>query len=201
MKYFKKLVGENCYLSPICYDDVDKYTEWVNNMETGLNVLFASDVVDIHKERKLLEYLTGHDVMMAIVDIVSNEAIGICGLHNKNDVHRTATYGIFIGDRNNWGKALGTDATLLMLDYAFSVLNLNSISLEVIDFNQRAIKCYEKCGFRFIGRKRQAVFIAGIYHDSLLYDILASEFSSKFVNGLYNSVIKPTGKNKNLASS
>jgi RimJ/RimL family protein N-acetyltransferase len=190
MKYFKKMIGEKCYLSPVCYDDLEKYTEWVNDMETGMFVLFASNVIDINKERNMLDYLNSHDVIMAIVENESNKAVGICGLHNKNDVHRTATFGIFVGDKSYWGQGIGTEATLLMLEYAFSVMNLNSISLEVIDYNHRAIRCYGKCGFKFVGKKRQAVYLAGIYHDLVVYDILASEFSGKYIKELYNSVTK-----------
>jgi len=190
MKYFKKLIGEKCYLSPVNFDEIEKYTEWVNDMETGLYVLFASQVIDSNKELSMLEYLTKHDFIMAIVEKETNKSIGICGLHNKNEVHRTATFGIFIGDKSYWGHGIGTEATLLILDYAFNVLNLNSISLEVIDFNKRAIKSYEKCGFTYVGKKRKAIFMAGIYHDLLIYDILASDFNSIYISKLYEQAIK-----------
>jgi len=190
MKYFRKIIGESCYLSPLCHDEVEKYTEWVNDMETGLYVLFASSVIDINKERSILEYLSKHDTVMAIVEKECNKSVGICGLHNRNDVHRTANFGIFIGDKNYWGQGIGTEATMLMLDYAFQVLNLNSVHLEVVDFNKRAIACYDKCGFKYAGKKRQAIFMAGIYHDLFIYDITASEFVSPYVNKLYNHAIK-----------
>jgi RimJ/RimL family protein N-acetyltransferase len=198
MKYFKKLIGENCYLSPICPDDIEKYTEWVNDMETGLYVLFAASVIDVNKERNILEFLTNHNIVMAIVEKENNLAIGICGLHNKNDVHKSATYGIFIGDKNFLEHGLGTEATLLMLDYAFHVLNLNSITLEVLDFNKRAIRCCEKCGFKYAGKKRQAIFMAGIYHDLLLYDVTVSEFEGTYISNLYNNAVKTEADNNKI---
>jgi RimJ/RimL family protein N-acetyltransferase len=188
MKYFKKMIGDKCYLSPVSFDDIDKYTEWVNDMETGLFVLFASSVYDEHKERETLEYLTKHQIIMAIIDKDTNKAVGICGLHERNSVHRTATFGISIGDKSYWGHGIGTEATNLMLDYGFNVLNLHNISLEVIDFNKRAQKCYEKCGFTFIGTKREAIFMAGKFHNLLIYDILACEFKSPYINKLFEIV-------------
>lgn len=185
MRYFKKMIGQKCYLSPVNLDDIERYTEWVNDMETGLYVLFASHIIDMNKERNILEYLIQHDTVMAIIEKESNKAIGICGFHNKSDVHRSASFGIFIGDKNYWGHGLGTEATILALDYAFNVLNLHSISLEVVDYNKRAIQCYEKCGFRFVGRKRQALFMAGIYHDLIIYDILSADYESIFINNLF----------------
>lgn len=190
MKYFKKLVGDKCYLSPISFDDLEKYTEWVNDMETGLYVLFASKVYDLQKEKTALENLTKNNCVMAIVDKDTNKAIGFCGLHNIDEVHRTATFGISIGDKSYWGHGIGTEATNLIVDFGFNILNLNSISLEVVDFNKRAIKCYEKCGFKSVGKKRQAIFKAGNYHDLLLYDILASEFQSTYIKAIYDKVAK-----------
>lgn len=189
MKYFKKLIGELCYLSPVCFDEIEKYTEWVNDMETGLYLLLASNVIDVNKERNIVEYLTKNDIIMAIVEKETNKSIGICGLHNRNEVHRTATFGIFLGDKNYWGHGIGTEATMLTLDYAFNVLNLNSVSLEVIDFNKRAIRSYEKCGFQYVGKKRKAIFMAGIYHDLLIYDYLAADFQDFYIGKLYKQAI------------
>ncbi len=189
MKYYKKLIGEKCFLSPVNFDEIEKYTEWVNDMETGLYVLFASSVIDVNKEKSILEYLTKHDTILAIVEKETGKAIGICGLHNKNEINRTANFGIFLGDKNYWGHGIGTEATLLILDYAFNVLNLNSVYLEVIDFNKRAIKSYEKCGFKYVGKKRKAIFMAGIYHDLLIYDYLASDFKELYIGKLYKQAI------------
>ncbi len=199
MRYFKKLIGDRCYLSPVSFDEIEKYTEWVNDMETGLYVLFSSSMIDANKEQSMLEYLTKHDVIAAIIDKETNKAIGICGLHNRNETHRSATYGIFIGDKNYWGHGYGTEATNLMLDYAFNVLNYNSIMLEVIDFNKRAIRSYEKSGFQYMGKKRHAIFMAGIYHDLLLYDILASEFRSPYIENIYKSSTALTKKDSKIS--
>jgi RimJ/RimL family protein N-acetyltransferase len=198
VKYFKKLVGEICYLSPVCLEDVEKYTEWVNDMETGLYVLYGSNVIDTNKETEILSYLIKHNVIMAIIEKATNKPIGFCGLHDRNEIHRTATFGISIGDKSYWGQGIGTEATMLLLDYAFNMLNLNSVMLEVIDYNKRAIKCYEKCGFSIIGKKRQAIFIAGMFHDTLLFDILASDFTSLYIKPLYAKSVSQVSRSSNI---
>jgi RimJ/RimL family protein N-acetyltransferase len=198
MKYFKKLIGEKCYLSPVSLEDVEKYTEWVNDMETGLYVLYGSNVIDTNKETEILSYLIKHNVIMAIIEKETNKPVGFCGLHDRNEIHRTTTFGISIGDKSYWGQGIGTEATMLLLDYAFNMLNLNSVLLEVIDYNKRAIKCYEKCGFTFIGKKRQAIFIAGVFHDTLLYDILASDFTSLYIKPLYEKSVSQVSRSSNI---
>ncbi|MBP7205428.1 MAG: GNAT family N-acetyltransferase [Candidatus Cloacimonetes bacterium] len=191
MKYFKKLSGDKCYLSPISLDDAERFTEWVNDMEMGLFMLFSTDVFDLDKERELLMQIRRNNVSFAIVEKATDEAIGICGLVNVDMVHRHANFGIFIGDKAWWNKGIGTEATQLILDHAFNNLNLNNVSLEVYAFNQRAISCYEKVGFKFAGRRRKFIFKAGSFHDVLIYDILAEEFSSPRVKDIF---ARATGK-------
>ncbi len=197
MKYHRKLVGEKCYLSPVSMEDIEKYTEWVNDLETGMFMLLASGVYTVEKEKRMLESLIERAVVFAIIDKESNKLVGNCGLHEISSVHRKAVFGIFIGDKSYWSAGIGTEATKLILDFGFNILNLNQISLDVMEYNKRAIRCYEKCGFVQVGRKRQAIFMAGKYYDLLCYDILASEFTSPYIKGLFEKGTHPdAGKNK-----
>jgi RimJ/RimL family protein N-acetyltransferase len=97
-------------------------------------------------------------------------------LFNCNWVDRCAVLGIDIHKPEDWGKGYGSEAVRLLLDFAFKNLNFNRVELEVLDFNERAAKCYRKVGFKEIGRKRQARFIDGRYRDALLMDILKDEW-------------------------
>jgi len=87
-------------------------------------------------------------------------------------------FGIHIGEEECRGKGYGTEATQLMLSYAFETLNLNRVELGVYDFNKQAIHVYEKAGFIREGIKRQDKFVNGRYADALIYGILASEYFS-----------------------
>lgn len=186
MKYFRKLVGEKCYLSPVSLEDVERYTEWVNDLEIGQFVLFSSQVFDVTKERAALETLMNESAIFAIVEKDTNKAIGNCGLHMVNNVHRHAQFGIFIGEKTYWNQGIGAEATSLILDYGFNIMNLNNISLEVVSYNRRAVKCYEKAGFRYVGKRRNYNYMAGAYHDVLIYDILAEEFQSPYVKKTFD---------------
>lgn len=197
MKYFRKLVGEKCYLSPISMDDVERYTEWVNDMEMGLFMQFSASIFDLDKERELLQKIMEDSHSFAIVEKVTNKSIGNCSLMGVSEVHRHAKFGIFIGDKTYWNRGIGTEATNLTLDYGFNVLNLRNITLDVYSFNKRAIRCYEKVGFKAAGLRRQFIFMAGKYHDVLIYDILAEEFTSPYVSGLFErSTSEDAGRGK-----
>jgi RimJ/RimL family protein N-acetyltransferase len=70
---------------------------------------------------------------------------------------REAFIGIGIYNRADWGKGFGTDAMKLALRFAFLELNLLRVSLTVFEYNPRAIRSYEKVGFRHEGRLRGAL--------------------------------------------
>jgi len=65
------------------------------------------------------------------------------------------------------------------LDYEFRALNLHNIQIRVYDYNKRAIKSYEKIGFKQIGIRRDALYRNMERHNIIFMDILANEFYEK----------------------
>jgi RimJ/RimL family protein N-acetyltransferase len=102
--------------------------------------------------------------------------IGTVGLMAINHLNRTAELGIGIGERDCWGKGYGTEATRLVLDYAFNVLALHNVMLRVFSFNERAIRAYYRAGFQEIGRRRQSLRIGEQVFDVVLMDCLSTDF-------------------------
>ena len=181
--YFKKLVGNNIYLSPISVEDVQNYTNWLNDFETTDYIGQSTKIYSIEKEKKFLEKFTeeNNDVNLGIVTLKEDKLIGNCGLKNVDYINRVATLGIFIGDEKERSKGYEKETIKLLLDFGFNYLNLNEINLDVMEFNKRAIKCYEKVGFKEYGRRRKCVYINGKYYDKISMDILKSEFEESFI--------------------
>jgi diamine N-acetyltransferase len=102
--------------------------------------------------------------------------IGIANIRDFVNPHGTAEFGITIGDKADRGQGLGTEATKLLLDYAFTVLGAHNVWLDTPAYNAGAIRAYEKAGFREIGRRREARTLAGTRFDVVLMDCLAEEF-------------------------
>lgn len=181
MKYFKKLVGERIYLSPRSVEDAEIFTEWMNDFFITDYIGRSYNTITLQGERKYLEKIDEDENTFAIIDVETDEMIGTIGLHSIDHINRTATLGIFIGNKNYWSKGYGTEAIQLILDFGFNYLNLKNINLALMEFNQRALKCYEKCGFKEIGRRRKCKFINGKYYDAILMDILAEEFTKSYI--------------------
>ena len=181
MKYFKKLVGERIYLSPRSLEDVGKFTEWMNDFHTTDYTGRSYRTVTLEAEREYLEQKRDDSEVFSIIDANGDKLIGTVGLHQIDGINRTATLGIFIGDKDYRSKGYGAEAIKLILDFGFNYLNLNNIKLDLMEFNERALKCYKKCGFKEYGRRRKCKFINGKYYDSISMDILAEEFTESYI--------------------
>lgn len=177
MKYFRKLKGEKVYLSPLSTDDYEKCAEWVNNSAISDRIGTTSNVYSIEAEKRFLEKMTSEGAYcFAIVNAENDEYLGNISLEEISSAHRTATLGVFIGEGENHNKGFGSEAINLALNYAFNCLNLNNIMLTVFSFNEPALHVYQKIGFKEFGRRHNAYFVNGKYHDVIYMEVLAADF-------------------------
>lgn len=183
MPYFRQLIGEKCYLSPIDKQDAEAYCRWLNDLHIS-RYLDASLSLVPETEMHAIDMLRPQNKIFGIVDKATDTLIGSTGLHDLDFIHSLANFGIFIGEPHYQGKGYGREATQLVLDFGFNVLGLKNIQLFVFDYNHHAIKLYLKLGFKEIGRRRKARFFAGKRHDVIIMDLLDEEFESVYVNKL-----------------
>ena len=111
-----------------------------------------------------------------VIETAEGVPIGNLGLQSIDWQNRNAGCGISIGEKDYLNQGYGTDALRTLLGFAFEELNLHRIYLHVYDFNERAIQCYEKMGFRHEGRLRQCRFTGGRYVDELVMGMLREEW-------------------------
>jgi RimJ/RimL family protein N-acetyltransferase len=108
--------------------------------------------------------------------IQTDKLIGHVRLHQVNLSDRRASFAIGIDEPACLGKGLGPEAITLVQNFAFSELNLHRLSLRVLACNTRAIRAYEKCGFKIEGKEREAALIDGTWHDDVMMGVLSHEF-------------------------
>lgn len=104
--------------------------------------------------------------------------IGDVGIPAQHDGNGDTVVGIALGERDYWGKGYGTDAMRILLRYAFTELNLHRVSLDVFEYNPRAIRSYEKAGFRREGCERGFLNREGRRWDLIHMGILRSEWEA-----------------------
>jgi RimJ/RimL family protein N-acetyltransferase len=114
--------------------------------------------------------------LFAIRTIEGERLIGWLSLEGILFPHSEAFVGIGIGEREYWGKGYGTDAMKVILQYAFQELNLRRVALDTFEYNQRAIRSYEKAGFVHEGTVREYLSRDGQRWDLIFMGILREEW-------------------------
>ena len=171
------LHGEKCILRPLRVDDATDLARLMENMEGRENIR----VVFPTSEEELARWIEGlyrkkvpRDIVFAID--VEGTLIGTVSLHDINWTSRHGTLTIAIYRSDYRGRGIGTEATSLILDYAFDLLNLHRVKLEVYEYNKTALHIYEKLGFVKEGVWRSQRYLRGKYYDVVLMGILKDEW-------------------------
>jgi RimJ/RimL family protein N-acetyltransferase len=163
-------------LAALTMADAPQLYAWINDRE---QVLFNAPYRPV-SEPQHLEWLASittrpDTVIFGIRTAKHDTLVGSCQLHSINRVHRTAELQIRIGETAARGKGYGKEAVQLLLDFAFSDLNLHRVFVHVFADNTPAIRLYESTGFKREGELREAAFIDGNYVDVLVMGVLESE--------------------------
>jgi len=108
-----------------------------------------------------------NDIVLGI-ETIAGILIGTIGLHETNWKDRTTNLGISIGEKKYLGKCCGTEAVSLIIGYSFETLNLHKVCLSVLGHNERAMRCYKRCGFKMEGCRKKQIFKNGHYVDEIL---------------------------------
>lgn len=116
---------------------------------------------------------------MAVHEKGTDRLVGTCAFSQLDGENGSALYHITIGESDAWGKGFGTEATRLMLDHAFGTLGLHRIALYVFEFNERAIRAYQRCGYVIEGRSRESIWRDGRWWDELAMSVLESDWRAR----------------------
>lgn len=172
------LMGKRVFLRPLESGDTNRAYQWINDPELRryltayLPQSYSRQVDWVTRANSDPE----HDQIYAIVFIDGGVHIGNMGLHGIHWVDRSAGTGALIGSKDHHGKGLGTEAKMLLLNYAFMELNLRKIYSSVISFNARSLSYQTKCGYRIEGVRRDQVFHEGSYYDLILTAVFGEDW-------------------------
>jgi RimJ/RimL family protein N-acetyltransferase len=159
-----------------------------SNRDSEYKRLLDDDPPRLHSVKKSKEWLEKELGEMgetmywfAIRSVEDDRLLGDINLDVTRWNAREAFVGLGIGPREFWGRGYGTEAMQLVLEYAFLEVNLHRVSLTVFEYNPRAIRSYEKAGFRQEGRMRGALIREGKRWDILYMGISRAEWMEKHV--------------------
>jgi RimJ/RimL family protein N-acetyltransferase len=168
--------GNKTCLRALEQDDLPHFVRWINDPETRHFMAMRFPLSMTEEETWWESFHSRQNDYIFAIEADDGIYVGNIGLHGIERENRRAQLGIIIGEKAYWGKGYGTDAIQAMLGWSFEYQNLNRVALTVYAYNERAIACYSKCGFRQEGAMRQARYVDGQYHDELMMGILRDEW-------------------------
>lgn len=170
------LSGSKVFLRPGADSDIYYLMRWYNDDELNRLAGWTNIRVTPDKLKQNIVRSFGYDPMNLIIDDNEGTPIGTIQLYGFSEQDKSCMLGIRIGDRKYWGKGYGEDAVKTLLEYAFMKIDIYRVALKVYEYNERAVKCYLKCGFRNEGRTRQSAYIDGKFHDEIIMGVLKSDY-------------------------
>jgi len=173
------LQGKTIYLRATDPEkDVQYYTAWQRDalydrfMDSLPAVMYNKDQMKEWFEKQITSHLSS----FMIVRKTDNTPIGFIEISGYDWHSGNAWLGIGIGERENWGKGYGTEAMNLLLRLVFLEWNLHRVSLSVLGYNARAIRSYEKAGFKNEGALRGFIQREGQRWDMYMMGILRQDW-------------------------
>lgn len=166
------IIGNKTILRALNRSDADKILKWCNDPEIKHLTGTLFPVSDIEHEKWFQDKISDPINKMFGIEDMNKNFIGIIGIKNVDLINRSGELYIYIGEKEFWGKGYGSDAVKTFVSFCLNEMNMHRIYLSVFSYNKRAIRSYEKSGFKTEGVLKDAVFKGGRYHDKLIMGII-----------------------------
>lgn len=171
------IYGERIRFRAVEKEDLPIFVTWLNDPDVRqgllIHVPLSQTEEDAWYERMLARPVDEHVMAIEARLPAAEDAgetwqfIGSIAFDSIDWRVRSAEFGILIGDKSYWNRGYGTEAVRMLVQHGFTTLNLNRIFLHVFETNPRAVRAYEKAGFKLEGRERQSEFKDGRFIDML----------------------------------
>jgi RimJ/RimL family protein N-acetyltransferase len=149
------IVGEKVALGPLSRGLVPLLTRWSNDLAARRNIgTPLPQTIEQRTARYERDALGEDGVDLAVYERATERPIGTVSLFHIDYRDRRADFGILIGEADARGKGYGTEATRLMMDYAFTALGLRNVGLTVAEWNVAGQRAYARAGFKEFGAAR-----------------------------------------------
>ncbi len=187
------IVGSRVALGPLRRDVLPAYTRWLNDFAVVRTLDRVPGPATAEDQAAWFTRVSTDTavVRFTVYERASWRPIGITNLHGIEFRHGTAEFGLMIGETGARGQGFGTEATRLMLDYAFTALGLHNVMLTVFEYNQAGIQAYTNAGFREFGRRRECRMMGGKLWDEVYMECLSTDFESPILGRIFSHDPRP----------
>lgn len=152
-----------------------EYVAWLNDPEV---VRFSNQRFALHSTDTCLEYFQSFigtsNIFLAIYLKEDNLYIGTMTVYISS-AHETADIGVLIGDKKNWGKGIGQEAWILMVDWLIKVAGLRKVTGGAIRSNVGMTQIMIKSGMKIDGVRVAQEVLDGKPQDILYFSKFRNE--------------------------
>lgn len=170
------LKGQNIYLRALEPNDL----EFIYAVENDESIWEVSHTQTPYSRFLIRQYLENaqqdiyeaKQLRLAICKDQDFPALGLIDLFDFDPKNNRAGVGILIKDSANRNSGIGTEALDLLLQYAFTQLNLHQLYANIDIENEVSLALFTNFGFQKIGVKKQWNLVNGQYKDEALFQLI-----------------------------
>ena len=165
--------------------DLDRDVQWVNDRDVTRFLAMRYPISKAEEERWLRDRPPNDfsNGVFCAIETKDGVHIGNLNLFQVYPEDRKACLAVTIGEKECWSQGYGGDAVVTLLRFGFHEMGLNRVWLTTVEYNERAIACYKRCGFVEEVRLRQDAYRHGRYWDFVQMGILRHEFDEQHEGG------------------
>jgi len=171
------MCSKEIFIRPLERNDMKSFYHAIRDDEirymTGTKAIHTMEELD-HYYLHLMEDESRRDMAICLTE--SGEVIGDFSIMDIDSENGKAGFRIALHDPIYFGRGYGTEAVKQAVDFVFAELGLNRLQLEVYSHNPRAIRAYEKAGFKREGILRESLLVDGRYSDEIIMGMLKREY-------------------------
>ena len=184
------LKGETIYLRMLEAEDWEKTYLWHNNSNIQKSTCGPVRIVSKEIEKQWVLDKARHnsnEIYFAICSLDNNKMIGFASLHDINHLFRSCHWGgIVIGDKGYCDGIEYLQASLLILDYAFSQLNMNRVTGSCLREHLISRSQIPALYFEQEGIGKEAIIKNGRKYDEYYYALLYESYREHMEAGDYD---------------
>jgi diamine N-acetyltransferase len=170
------LTGENIYLRALEPEDLAFIYKLENNEAmwdvANTQTPYSRFLIRQYLENAHQDIYEAKQLRLAICKTGSFDAVGLIDLFDFDPVNSRAGVGIIVEDTTHRKKGYGSEALVLVINYAFKKLQLHQLYANIDSVNVASTTLFTNFGFELIGIKKDWIKRDNAYVDEALYQLV-----------------------------
>jgi len=168
------LLGKNINLRPLEPEDIDFLFSTENDESfweiSSTQTPYSKYILQKYIENSHQDIYEAKQYRFVICDI-KNIPVGMIDLFDFNPQHQRVGIGLLV-TKQHQNNGYGSEALEMILDYAFTYLNVHQIFSNITSDNLNSISLFEKFNFKKVGLKKDWIYSNAVFKDEFLYQLI-----------------------------